>query len=256
MTPRVRAVVTLVALGAFAVMLGIALAGLPHFGTEQHPYGDRAVHAAVVDRQTANTVSSVNFDQRALDTMGEEFILFAATVGVTVLLRRARDEDVDDDDARRRAHGRAMESVRVAGAALLGPTMLLGLYVVAHGALSPGGGFQGGVVLGTAIHLLYVAGSYPALRQLRDVRLFEATDAVGAGAFVVVGLVAMVVSVAFLSNFLPLGSLRSLVSAGTVPLLNFAVGLEVGSSIVVLIARFLEQAVEIEPAGARTEPAS
>lgn len=245
MTPRVRAVVTLAALGCLAVLLGMALAGLPHFGTQHHPYGDRAVHAAVVDRQTANAVASVNFDQRSIDTMGEEFILFAAAVGVTVLLRRTSDEEVDED-ARRDAHGKAMESARVAGAALLGPTMLVGLYVVAHGHLSPGGGFQGGVVLGTAIHLLYVAGSYPALHGMRDVRRFEVAESVGAGAFAVVGVAALVVSVAFLANFLPFGSLRSLVSGGTVPLLNVAVGLEVASSIIVLLARFLEQAVEIE----------
>ena len=52
------------------------------------------------------------------------------------------------------------DAVRVLGLALVGPTILFGLYIVAHGHLTPGGGFQGGVVLATGVLLVYLAGEY------------------------------------------------------------------------------------------------
>ena len=45
---------------------------------------------------------------------------------------------------------------------------------------------------------------------------------------------------------LPYGTFDTLSSGGTVLLLNAAVGMEVACGVVVLLARFLDQAVEIE----------
>src|SRR5436190_11887000 len=92
MTRRVRLVVFGVAVVPAAVMLLFAFAGAPQFGTARHPYGTRAV-AAALRHHTANAVSSVNFDQRGLDTLGEELILFASALGAAVLLRRLHDEE-------------------------------------------------------------------------------------------------------------------------------------------------------------------
>src|SRR4051794_41907638 len=80
-----------------AVLLLLALGGLPDLGAVPHPYADRAVHAAL-DHDTANVVSSVNFDQRAFDTLGEEFVLFAAAVAAVLLLRRVHDEEEGGPD--------------------------------------------------------------------------------------------------------------------------------------------------------------
>lgn len=56
-------------------------------------------------------------------------------------------------------------------------TLVIGADVVAHENVMPGGGFQGGAVLATGVHLLYLAGSYPALHKLRPVPAFEFGDA-------------------------------------------------------------------------------
>src|SRR4051794_35626617 len=125
-----------------AVLLLLGLGGLPDLGDIPHPYGDRAVHAAL-GRHTANVISSVNFDQRAFDTLGEEFVLLAAAVAAVLLLRRFHNEEQDAHDL---GYGPqdVWSAARLVGFALLAPTVLVGLYVVAHGAVSPGGGFQGG----------------------------------------------------------------------------------------------------------------
>lgn len=230
--------------GAAAVLLVLAVFGLPHFGTPFHPYRDAAVPAAV-GHVTSNVVSSVNFDLRGFDTLGEETILLASVVGVAVLLRPAADET----ERQPLRGGRLLESTRLFGYLFLPVTLTIGLLTVAHGALTPGGGFQGGVVLGTGIHLLYVAGSYRALERVRPVAVFEYGEALGAGAFACFGVATAIGSLAFLGNVLPLGSFGDLFSSGSVLLLSAAVGVEVASGVVVLLAKLLTQALEVEPEG-------
>jgi multicomponent Na+:H+ antiporter subunit B len=243
MTLRTRSTLFLLAAAVFAAAFAAACLELPPFGTADHPYGTRAVAAAVRHR-TANAVTAVNFDQRALDTLGEESILFAAVLGAVALLRRARDENRGRPEP-----GRVLPSTLLLGAGLLPVTVLVGAYVVAHGQLSPGGGFQGGVVLATGLHLAYLAADYRVLRRVRPLAVFSALDAVGAGAFTALGLAGLAANAAYLQNVLPLGTFNRLSSAGLVPLVNAAVGVEVASGVVVLIAQFLDQAVEIAAPG-------
>ncbi|MFF9108784.1 MULTISPECIES: MnhB domain-containing protein [unclassified Streptomyces] len=242
-----RARLWLVALGGagLTALLVAACLDLPSFGGARHPYGYRAVRAALA-RHTANTVASVNFDLRAFDTLGEMSILFASVLGCAVLLRQARDEH--------RAAPRPAEvarPVRRYALVVLPVAVVTGLYVIAHGQLSPGGGFQGGVVTATALHVLYLGADYRALERVRPLGLYEVGDALAASAYVVTGLAGVLAGTAFLANtLLPYGTFNTLSSAGTVPLLNAAIGMEVSCAVVVLLAGFLDQAVEIveEPA--------
>jgi multicomponent Na+:H+ antiporter subunit B len=88
----------------FGVIFAVGVLHIPGFGGDVHPYADRAVTAAV-RVMTPNVVSSVNFDQRAFDTIGEELILFAAALGAVVLLRTVRAEE--EDEAGEHSHGPA-----------------------------------------------------------------------------------------------------------------------------------------------------
>lgn len=192
--------------------------------------------------RTANTIASVNFDQRAFDTLGELTILFAALLGCVVLLRQTRDEH-----RARPEPAEVAPPVRRYALLVLPVALLTGLYVIAHGQLSPGGGFQSGVVGATALHLLYLGADYRALERVRPVGLYEVGDGVAVCAYLVTGVAALLGGAAFLANtLLPHGTFNTLSSGGTVPLLNAAVGMEVACAVVVLLARFLDQAVEIE----------
>lgn len=241
MSRRVRLAVFGTAAVGVGVLLVLAFLAMPAFGGHDHPYRDLAVPASVL-HGTANAVSGVNFDQRGLDTMAEESIMIASVLAVATILRKS-----DDEEHRKEAGGRVLDSTVLVGWILLPATILLGLDVIAHGHLTPGGGFQGGIVAGTAIHLLYVAGSYRTLERVRPVRVFEWLEAVGTGAYVCVGIAGVLVATAFLQNVLAYGTFGTLFSSGTVGLLNGAVGLEVGSGMVVVVSRFLDQAVGIRP---------
>lgn len=225
-----------VGLAGTAVVLFLAFRGIPAFGSADHPYRDLAVPAAVKDA-TANVVASVNFDQRAFDTMGEETIFFGAVLAVTVLLRPGEDE------RRRREEGTLgpLQATRLTGYLLLPVVLVVGIDIVLHGHLTPGGGFQGGMVLATGLHLLYVAGRYRSLEQLRPMPLFEISETVGIVAFPLFGFAGIAVAGSFLTNVLPLGSFGQPLSSGLVLPLNIAVGMAVASGGIVLLAHFFEQ---------------
>ena len=89
---------------SIAGLLGLMLwgfAGLPDFGDYRGPYGDILNRVAVPERSTTDVVTAVNFDYRGFDTLVEEFILFAAVIGVASILRTLLGERTrrPDDDA-------------------------------------------------------------------------------------------------------------------------------------------------------------
>jgi multicomponent Na+:H+ antiporter subunit B len=236
MNRTVRIVVFGVGAAVLAVLLTGSLIHLPAFGGSVHPYRDAAVAAALL-RRTPNVVTSINFDQRGLDTFGEEAILFASVIGAVTLLRSTKDERV----TRPPEGERVLQATRLAGYVLLPVTLVVGADVVVHGHLTPGGGFQGGVILATGLHLAYVAGSYPTLRRIRPLRWYEYGEAAGMAGVAALGIAGVAAGGGFLANVLPLGTFGHLISAGTVPLFSVAIGIEVATGVVVLLAAFLEQ---------------
>ena len=247
MTPRLRRRVFLAAAAVAGALLFWGLTGLPDYGIYQGPYGDVLNQVAVAERKATNVVASVTFDYRGIDTMGEEFILFAAVVGVAILLRAQRDEEEGqpEEEISGRHAPAASNAVRAIGLAMVGPIVVFGIYVVAHGHLTPGGGFQGGVVLATGALLVYLSGEYVTLRRVRPESLIDAAESTGAGGYVVIGLLGLVVGTSFLDNFLPLGQPGALLSSGTIIPINVAVGLEVASGFVLLLSEFLEQTLVV-----------
>ncbi len=252
MPPRLKLTLLAVALPAAAAVLLWGMWGLPHFGHYPGPYGAAINHLTVSEQHITDAVTAVNFDYRGVDTIGEEFILFAAVLSVAVLLRRIRDEDQPRRvaEAQRRLRS-ASDAVRVLALGAVGPTLVLGIYVIAHGQITPGGGFQGGMILASGLLLVYLGGEYAAFRRLARPAFLEAAEAVGAGGFVAIGLSSLALGAHFLQNLLPLGTVGTIDSAGMVPIISALVGLEVGAGIVLVLAEFLEQTVMLGRRGRR-----
>ena len=238
---RVRMIVFLAGAAGLAVMLGAAFARMPAFGAAVHLDRTLAVRDAVA-RRTANVVSSVNFDLRGLDTLGEETILIASVVGAAVLLRPAEGEGRRQP----RSTGRTLESTRLLGYLLLPVTLIIGFDLVAHGHLTPGGGFQGGVVIATGMFLLYVTDSYqalglappgPRLRGRRGPRRGRLRRR-GPGR---AGHHRRVPR----QHHQPEGDVRPVFLRGDGAGPHAVVGLEVGCGMVVLITHFLEQDIAV-----------
>jgi multicomponent Na+:H+ antiporter subunit B len=178
-----------------------------------------------------------------VDTLGEEYILFAAVAGVALLLRERRGKSERDrpEGEIDRVRQHRSEAIRWSGRWMIGLVNLFGPYVVLHAQLTPGGGFQGGVILGTGSLLVYLAESYRTYRRAAPKHWIDLAESVGAGGYALVGLAGLGVGGRFLENVLPLGRTGSLLSAGTIPVINLLVGLEITAGFALLFAEFLEE---------------
>jgi multicomponent Na+:H+ antiporter subunit B len=233
---RTRVSLFLVAGAGLAALLGWGVAGLPAFGDYHGPYGLVLNQVALGQRHTTNVVAAVVFDYRGFDTLGEELMLFAAVAGVALILREAREEE-----AKQVVDAMRSEPVRAVGLAAVALVVLLGLYVIAFGYLTPGGGFQGGVVVALGLLLVYLAADHRSYRRLTPTHVVDVFEGGGAAAFVSLALGALAGGLAFQENFLPLGKIGLLTSAGSIPLLNWATAIEVTAAFVLLFGEFLEE---------------
>ena len=216
----------LFSIGLAFLLLAIA-AGLG-FGHTPMIVGSGILAGAQADVGAANIVTAVVFGYRGFDTLGELSILFAAATAAGLVLGHRRAGAADDPEG---------GLVLSAGADLLFPLLLLvGIYIVIHGHLTPGGGFQGGVILAAAFFVAVIA--KPARRL--DHGAISVIEGLAGAAFILIGIWALVEDGSFLQPMLGHGVLGHLVSAGTMPLLSTAVGLKVGSELAGLLAHISE----------------
>lgn len=235
---RLRVAVMLVSAGGFAALLGWGLAGLPDFGHYAGPYGDLIAHLAKPQRAMANTVTATVFDYRGFDTLGEELILLAAASGATMLLREVRETDVEDVVDRVRS-----DALRAVGAIVAIATFLLGLAIVAHGFVTPGGGFQGGVVLSASFAFLFLAVEYRAYHRVVRDSYAEPVEGLGAFLFCGMGLLAVVEGLSFLQNLLGGGKFGRVEAGGSAQIVNWAAGTAVAAAFLLVYGEYLQEAM-------------
>ncbi len=114
---------------------------------------------------------------------------------------------------------------------------IYGLYVIMHGHLTPGGGFQGGAIIASGAVLLLVAyGSKSISKMVKESEL-SVIESIGALAFI--SLAFLGISVTFFFNSLagshflfgeipPFGSnTGNINTGGLLPLMNISVGIKV-----------------------------
>ena len=252
MTPGQRRWMFLAGMAGLVAFYLWGLAGLPGFGDYPGPYGFILNHVAVAQTKATGVVSAVNFEYRGFDTVGEEFILFAAAAGVSVVLRRLRGERERPtaDEAADRDVPPTSGAVRMLALLFTGPVIVVGWWLASHAQTNPSGGFQGGVILATALILVYLSGEFLVFKRFSPVDLTDVVEAVGAGGFAAIGVSAVAMGLPYLYNFLPLGSTPGAVSSsGTIALISFFVGLEVAAAFILIIGELLEQTLLIRQGG-------
>jgi multicomponent Na+:H+ antiporter subunit B len=234
-----------VALAVLGAVLVAAVADLPAPGAPPPRSARLSTSVALHERHVTNTVAGVTFDLRGLDTLGEELILFCAAIGVALLLRAQRG-DRDAHDARQATddgHAGIADPVRALAATLAGPLLVFGAYIVSHGHLTPGGGFQGGIMLAAVALLVYAGGQLLVLPAGEPVDVLDVVEALGAAAFALVAIGGLVFAGAAMANFLALGVTGQLLSGGTILVLEVAVGVEVAAALTLILTELLDQAL-------------
>ncbi|MBV9093663.1 MAG: hypothetical protein JO132_07280 [Streptosporangiaceae bacterium] len=252
MTPGQRRAMFLIGGAGLVAFVVWGLLGLPGFGHYPGPYGFIINRFALRQTHATGTVSAVNFDYRGFDTVGEEFILFAAAAGVATVLRTLRGERERSpaDQAADRDAPPTSGAVRMAALMFTGPLVVMGWWLTSHAQTNPSGGFQGGVVLATAFIMVYLAGEFLVFERFSPVDVTDAVEAVGAGGFAAVGVAALGFGLAYLTNFLPKGQVYgSVSSSGTIALISFFVGMEVAAAFILIVVELLDQTLLIRGGG-------
>ncbi|HET8528495.1 MAG TPA: MnhB domain-containing protein [Gaiellaceae bacterium] len=238
MSRRVRIGVFLPAAGLFGFLMAWALVGLPSFGDYRGPYGYLLNRVVVPERHMTNVVTATVFDYRGFDTMGEEFILFAAVMGVVLLLR---SEDREQPDESMDSVG--SDGVRVGGTLAVGVCVLVSLWLISYGFVTPGGGFQGGAALASSVLLVFLVASHRAWSGVVSEEVLDPFDGIGAGGYVVIGLGALIGGLPFLTNVLGPGVAGTIWSGGSAAFVNWSAGIEVAAANILLFSEFLHEYV-------------
>jgi multicomponent Na+:H+ antiporter subunit B len=245
MSRRARMILFGVAGTGLAAVLVIGFTGLPDFGHYHGVYGRVVDGIGVSVRHATDLITALNFDFRAFDTLGEEFILFASVLGIALILRELRGERLSqhEDESAEHTFASASDALRALAVALIPGVIVIGVYIVVHGQLTPGGGFQGGLVLAAGPLPVFLAGRYMRMKRIAPHRLVELGDTLGAAGYALVGVGGLVFVGTFFKNFLPLGIPGHLLSAGQMDVASVCVGLEVSGAFLVAWSEFLDQAM-------------
>jgi multicomponent Na+:H+ antiporter subunit B len=218
-----RAAVLLLLLGLGAIFASLLLDFVP--ATELNLTASYYAERGAQETGATNLITAILVTYRGLDTLGEVTVLFLAAAIVGLVLARGRQAGAADGSGAAAAPpvGELLET----GRNLLVPLiMLLGVYVIANGHLTPGGGFQGGAILASAILLILLT---DPMRRFSH-RLIARLESVSGLVFVGMGVLGIVLAGGFLDNrFLPLGTLGEMFSAGAIPIIYAFVGLKVGA---------------------------
>ena len=140
------------------------------------------------------------------------------------------------------------------GADSLLPLMLVYmLYIIFHGHLSPGGGFQGGVLMVAVVTILYLGRGYETTVRSLSAGFLHGAEGFASVVYVALALLGVAVGLQFCQNVLyRQGAIGDLYSAGTIFWMNVTVGAKVLTgvgSIALLMISLVNQRAETEKKG-------
>ena len=108
-------------------------------------------------------------------------------------------------------------------------------YVILHGHLSPGGGFQGGVLAVAVIVFIHVGHGYENTVKMLNIDFMRRTEGFAVTAYIVIAFLGVVFAAQFCENFaFDNGNIGDLLSSGTIAWMDEAVGLNVITGVSVL----------------------
>ncbi|HHL32334.1 MAG TPA: sodium:proton antiporter [Oceanospirillales bacterium] len=210
------------------VFMLMVITGQMPLGQAPMLVGNAILEGAKDQVGAANVVTSVVLAYRGLDTLGELSILFAAATVVGLVLNKSQlNKAVADNTHKDDDHDSGFVAINAID--LIFPLLIVvGMYIITHGHLTPGGGFQGGVVLAVAFSMLIIV--RPRRKSIGH-GLITFVESFAGFSFILIGLLALFQGQSFLQPLLGHGEFASLWSAGTLPILYLAVGLKVGAEL-------------------------
>lgn len=114
--------------------------------------------------------------------------------------------------------------------------LVFGLYVILHGHLSPGGGFQGGTLCASAVLLIYLGYGAGATQTALHPKFLQRTEPIALIVYISIAMAGIAAGYNFCTNFYYThGNIGDLISSGTIANMDEAVGYNVTTGIGTLL---------------------
>ena len=210
---------------------------LPSFGSPDHPINNevsaRYIEKGLQETGAVNIVTGMILDYRAFDTLGESTVLFTAAMVVLFLLRldsgsekysqlaRSMKEAPHADNFYEPRHDAILQMT----AKILTPIIiLLGIYVVLNGHLSPGGGFSGGAIMGSGLIIYVTAFGFADIRRFFTYKTYQRVVLCALLTYAASKCYSFYTGANGIHSIIPLGTPGAILSSGLILVLNICVG--------------------------------
>jgi len=178
-----------------------------------------------------NLVTGIYLDYRLFDSLFEAGILLIAVSGVMWISQHS----IQEKNASFMIDKQKTPELFVTFSRLLYPLMLMfGFYVIINGHTSPGGGFQGGAIVATAILILY----YTDISKTLDVKLILNIEKFLFMALILIGGISYFTTGGYLfTNFINNPDYKAVYLI----VLNVLIGIKVALGLTAIFTAFLKE---------------
>lgn len=193
------------------------------------------ISQGVQETGSINLVTSVLYDYRAFDTLGEATVILTASAILAFLVPLKKSPMLD------------IKSTIIVYQTMIFIVPLLavlGFYLIFFGHLSPGGGFVGGVVLAVIPIVVTITYSVESSEYKFKPNFKSLLEDIGAINFILLGLLGVLTGSNFLANGqtnFSLGNPGELISAGLIPYLNLMIGIKVGAGLATIFNSLIKE---------------
>lgn len=247
-----RQAATIVSLAVLGVVLLYGIGNLPPMGDPGNPdkthVSSRYLEHGHDETGAENLVTGVILNYRSYDTEGEVAVIFCALCAVIALLgreKKGRSRSGVDASASR------VSPVLVTVARFLAPVILFFAgYTILHGELTPGGGFQGGAVIGASIIVFTLAFGLPESTTRLSLRVRIPMESLAVLLFLAVGFVGMAFGASFLTLLLPGLNPDAALTLRLVFMVLMEIGIGAAGGVIftsIVFAMIREDEYELEP---------
>ncbi len=226
--------------GVVAALLLYVVALLPSMGNPNNPTNlnviPRYLEHSEEEAGAENIVSGILLNYRGYDTMGEVTVIFSALAAVLAVLSRGKKKVLYT--YMDRSEVKSSVITRVAVRFLVPFIILFSIYTILHGDVLPGGGFQGGAIIGASLIIFTtVFGLWESTKRIpTSFRISLEGSAVMA--FFLIGIAGIIGGANFLTYILPRISAQIQPVLRTWMLLAVEVGIGVGGAMVFISILF------------------
>lgn len=185
----------------------------------KYEWGGKAENTA------ANIVTSIVVEYRLFDTTLEVIVLFVTILAFGFVIPKNKG------------------IVKPAGG-IIGPwapmlmvfMLLIGGYMFINGHLSPGGGFPAGAIMSTAVLIGVLSG-----KRTIGHNALKIMESIAGAAIFLLGIISYYITGNFFQNFLTVGGIGDLFSAGLMPVFYTLIAFKVGSELSNIYFAFYEE---------------